>query len=113
MYRSPSQTNDEFEQFLKSFEEILISISERNPSFIVILGDFNARSASWWAENITNFEGSQTELLTTYYNLFQLISEPTHILQNSRSCIELISTNQPNMLSLEYIQAFSHRVTTN
>ena len=36
--------------------------------------------------------------LTCSYGLSQLICDPTHILQNSSSCIDLIFTNQPNFV---------------
>ena len=32
------------------------------------------------------------------YGFKQLISEPTHLLPRSSSCIDLIFTNQPNMI---------------
>ena len=41
-------------------------------------------------------EGTKTDALTSYHGLHQLISQPTHILANSSSCIELIFTDQPN-----------------
>ena len=65
-------------------------------SFTVIGGDFNARSRSWWSDDITSYEGSHINSLTTTYGLYQLISEPTHLLPNS-SCIDLIFTDQPNL----------------
>ena len=47
LYRSPSQTNDEFESFLKMFELTLDKIHEDNPFMISVLGDFNAKSHNW------------------------------------------------------------------
>ena len=58
LYRSPSQTQDEFETFLKKFELILDSIYENNPSMTVVLGNFNARSNKWCKADITFLEGS-------------------------------------------------------
>ena len=43
-------------------------------------------------------EGTQIEALTCFYGLSQFISSPTHILQNSSSCIDLILTNQSNLV---------------
>ena len=63
----------------------------------LILGNFNAKSSSWWKEDRTTTEGSQLEALTSLHNFHQLISEPTHILPNSNSCIDLIFTDQPNL----------------
>ena len=42
--------------------------------------------------------GLQIELLTKSYRLQQLISDPTHLLPNSSSCIDLIFTDQPNLI---------------
>ena len=35
--------------------------------------------------------------LTTTYGFHQLISDPTHLVPNSSSCIDLIFTDQPNL----------------
>ena len=37
------------------------------------------------------------ESLTTMHGLQQLISDPTHLLPNSSSCIDLIFTDQSNL----------------
>ena len=58
------------------------------------MDDFNARSKSWWADDITSPEGTDIDSLTTMYGLHQLISDPTHLLPNSLSCIDLIFTDQ-------------------
>ena len=44
LYRSPSQTNDKFESFLKYFEVNLHKIHEENQFMISALDDFNAKS---------------------------------------------------------------------
>ena len=67
------------------------------PDFLIILGDFNARSKSWWQNDINAGEGTKIHALTLYYDLHQLISQPTHILANSSSCFDLIFTDQPNL----------------
>ena len=43
-YRSPSQTQDEFETFLKNFELTQDKIHENNSFMTIVLGDFNAKS---------------------------------------------------------------------
>ena len=60
-------------------------------------GDFNARSQSWWLDDITSFEGSHTDSLTTTYGFHQLTSDPTRLLPNSSFCIDLIFTDQPKL----------------
>ena len=66
-------------------------------SLTVILGDFNARSQSWWSDDITSYEGSHIDSLTTTYGFHQLMSDPTHLLPNSSSSIDLTLRNQPNL----------------
>ena len=36
--------------------------------------------------------------MTSQYGLTQIINEPTHILEDESSCINLIFTSQPNMV---------------
>ena len=64
--------------------------------FTVIFGDLNARSPAWWSEDITTLHGTQIDSLTTMHGFKQIISDPTHILPHSSSCIDLIFTDQPN-----------------
>ena len=83
LYRSPSQNQGEFEHFLLSLENLLGNIRNQDPAFTILLGDFNARSKSWWVHNITNSKGTKIESISSQYGFSQIISEPTHILQNS------------------------------
>ena len=98
VYRSPSQNSDEFESFLSNFEFLLQDISNRNPYLTLLLGDYNARNTKWWHHDITTTEGTQIETIATIYGLQQLIDEPTLIRKNRSSCIDLISTNQSNLI---------------
>ena len=47
---------------------------------------------------IKSFEGSQIEFLASQFAMSQVINEPTHILDNSKSCIDLIFTSQRNKI---------------
>ena len=47
---------------------------------------------------IGSIKDSQSEFLASQSALSQVINEPTHILDNSKSCIDLIFTSQPNMI---------------
>ena len=51
-YRSPCQTYLEFQKYLTSFDTLLQNGQNLNPYSAMILGDFNARSYSWWPEDI-------------------------------------------------------------
>ena len=97
-YRSPNQNNNEFNEFLTNFERLLNHVKQLKSSFLVILGDFNARSKSWYSDDITTYEGSKIDSLTKTHGLHQLISQPTHLLPTSSTCIDLIFTDQPNLV---------------
>ena len=98
VYRSSSQISSTFNYFLLNFEKMLQEISAFKPDFSVILGDFNARSKSWWKSDIGTIEGTKIDVVTSSYGLQQLISQPTHLLANSSSCIDLIFTGQPSLV---------------
>ena len=61
LYRSPSQKSEKFESFLTNFEHLLSDTNPRKPLVSVILGDFNARSTSWWSSDIDSLEGSHVK----------------------------------------------------
>ena len=62
-YRSPSQTNDKFESFLKNFELTLEKIHEDNPFMISALGDFNTKSKNWCKNDITSHDGPMSDVV--------------------------------------------------
>ena len=108
LYRSPSQTQDEFETFLKNFESTLDKIHENNPFMTVVLGDFNAKSSNWCKADVTSLGGSKIDTITSSYGLNQLIQEPTHILNSSSSCIDLIFILQPNLVMESGVHSSLH-----
>ena len=65
----------------------------------MILSDFNARSTSWWIHDTKTYEGTHINALTASYDHQQIISERTHMLSNSSSSIDLMFTNQPNLVA--------------
>ena len=94
LYRSPSQASDEVDSFISNLENILINITSFDPHFVMLLGEFNSKSKSWWSLNDkTTEEGTILENLTSLYGMKNLISAPTHILHYSSSCIEFIFVN--------------------
>ena len=108
IYRSPSQNNRELDSFLLNFEQLLSDISTRKPTMPIITGDFNARSSSWWSDDINTLEGTNLYSLTSSNGFFQLINEPTHVQSNSSSCIDLLFTDQPNLAVNSGVHASLH-----
>ena len=97
LYRSPSQNHQEFSDFMNNFELMVSKMSAEEPYAVIITWDFNCRSPQWWESDNENDEGRHFEPLTSDLGLHQLISGPTHIIGQSKSCIDLILTDQPNL----------------
>ena len=97
LYRSPSQTKDEFENFIKNLEINLEHIANKSP---FLLGNFNARMQGRYQNDMTTFEGWKIDIATSQFGLSQIIKQPTHILSNSASCIDLIFISQPYISTL-------------
>lgn len=71
-------------------------MSAESPYCISVTGDLNARSPQWWANDRENDAGKSLEAFIADLGLKQLISEPTHLIGDSKSCIDLILTDQLN-----------------
>ena len=104
IYHSPSQTNYGIGLFLSNLVKLFSDINKLKPSLSVVT-DFNARSSSWWSDDINTTEATNLFSLTSSNGFSQLINEPTHIQTNSSSCIDLIFTDQPS-LSNEFWSSF-------
>ena len=65
----------------------------------IITGDLNARCSKWCNKDITNPVGRETDTLTSSAGYKQIIKKPTHILNNSSSCIDLVFRNNLNLIS--------------
>ena len=98
LYRSPNQTNDQFEEFLSNLELNLEFIANKNPFLVTMLGDFNAKSQNWYNHGVTSPEGTDLDILTRQYGLKQVINEPTYLANNYMSCIDLIFTSESNLI---------------
>ena len=91
LYKSLSQSQNDFETFTESLELNLENLVQSHPFLVVAIGDFNAKSSNWFCYDKTNFEGDAN--LTSQFGLHQVIKEPSHILDTSSSCIDLIFTS--------------------
>ena len=83
VYRSSSQNAESFYSFLENLELIIQNVKHKRPHCIILTGDFNCRSDSWWLEDEVTTESTKLSELCDSYCLNQLIEEPTHILGNS------------------------------
>ena len=108
LYRSPSQTQDEFQIFRPILELNTDSLSSCNPFLTIMIGGFNPKCKQWCEIDKTSFEGSQLQLLTSKFGLSQIITALTHILEKSRSCIDLLFTSQPNKVMKSEVHTSVH-----
>ena len=102
LYRTPSQSQNEFHDFLTNLEMNLDDSFNNNPFLTSVIGNFNANK--WSEGDRLTIKGNKIDFLTSQFGLYQIIKEPTHILENSSFYIYHIFTTQPNMvLDLEII----------
>ena len=98
LYRSPSQSSDEFENFVYNLDFMLEALTHKNHFLTVIIWDFNAKFNKSCSTDETTHKATRLDNLTSQYGLTQLLKEPTDISDNFRSCIDLIFTSQPNLV---------------
>ena len=96
---------EELERFKNRLVNTILNINNSNPFLTIYLGDFNARNTFWWSGGIINSEGLDLNELSSHYTLHQLINNPTHILPNSESCIDLLFTYQSNLITESGVHA--------
>ena len=83
---------------LPSCSKLSNNLPNYDQSFISLFITFFSLYFRFQSHDKTNFEASTIESITSQFRLHQLINEPTQLLQNSSSCIDLIFTPQPNIV---------------
>ena len=107
IYRSPSQSSQEYARFEVLLSQLLSDITLKN-AFFIILTDFNSSSKCWWSLDNQSKEGDSLFLVSSTSGYTQLLNSATRIIGNSSSCIDLIFTQQPNMVIPSGVQASLH-----
>ena len=98
LYRSPSPNQDDFQAFIDNLEMNLETLAQIYSFLMVVLRDFNAKSKHRCSQDSTNFERITIESVTFQFGISQIITEATHILESSSSCIDLIFTMQSKLV---------------
>ena len=62
LYRSPSQSQDDFEAFTENLELNLENLMPKNPFLVVAIADCNAKSRNSFCYDKTNFEGNEFKI---------------------------------------------------
>ena len=98
IYRKPSQTPEEFRNFITNLSNLYAHIKNLNPYLAIFVGDFNAHSSTWWTGDRDDECGNTLSNLLNENNLHQLVKQPTYLTsQNRSSCIDLVISDQPNL----------------
>ena len=98
MYRSPNQTNDEFEAFYNRLQDTLDEIKDAKPHCTILTGDFNCRSTQLWPVDIDSPKGIALDELVESNNMTQMIDQQTNFEPRGISSVDLIITDQPNLV---------------
>ena len=107
-YRSQSQRQDDFETFTENLYLNLENLVQRNLFLVVAFRDFNAKSSNWFCQDKINFEEDAIENLISLFGSYQMIKKPTHILDTSSLCTDLIFKSQPNLITESGVHSFLH-----
>ena len=97
-YRKPSQTQIEFTQYCEQLDNIINKINTENPFMTILTGVFNAKHNSWYTEDNTDKYGTAIHKLFAKHNILQTVNQPTNITSRTQHCIDLVATDQPNII---------------
>lgn len=63
-------------------------LCSRDPHFLLLLSDFNAKSKTWYTNDQQTTEGTQLKSLTSLNGTKELIVEATQVLENFSSSLD-------------------------
>ena len=89
-YRSPSQDHDELHNCCPELNLRLTNINNNQAAFSILKFDFNEKCSKWCRSDKNNIAGLKIDNTTTMSGYGQLINKPTHFINGTSSCIDLI-----------------------
>ena len=85
--------------FCVNFDLLFNNINDEFLVCSIVTGDFNTRCSSWWKNDITNTPGQEIDFLSSSAGYTKIIDKPTHVVNNSMPCIDLIFCTIKNIIS--------------
>ena len=95
LYRSPSQSHEELESFCSSLDSVVSNTNDQQPARSIVRGDFNAKCSKWCT---SDKEILELDSITTTAGYSQMINKPTHFINESSSCIDLIFSSNTSFV---------------
>ena len=65
---------------------------------ILVTGDFNTKHNRWYSEDTTDKDGTTIQEMFAHHTLTQTVNQPTNITSQTKHCIDLVATDQPNLI---------------
>ena len=97
-YRKPSQSAQDFTSYCEQLDNIIEKINLEKPFMTILTGDYNAKHNSWCAGDTTDKFGSAIFDIFAKHAITQTVDQPTNITSRTQHCIDLVATDQPNMI---------------
>ena len=73
-------------------------IKNENPFCTVVTGDYNSHNNSWFHGDKSDNYGLTMQNIFDDHSLSQLVKQPRYIANKSNTCIDLVCTDQPNLI---------------
>ena len=107
VYRKFGQTLQDFDNFHEKIDQMLKNAKKENPHCIILSGDLNAHLKEWYGNKDDHF-GLTFQRIFNKHGISQLIHEPTYITNKSKTCIDVLSTDQPNLVAKKEVHPSLH-----
>ena len=78
------------------------------PHCIILAGDLNAHNSVWYKGDNTDSLGSSLQRIFDKNMVSQMTNGPTYITNNSQTCLDLLVTDQPNIILKNEIHPSLH-----
>ena len=109
IYRRSGQSPIEFDTFIQKFDQICQLIINEKPYTMLFTGDFNAHLKQWSESDSDNSFGIELQKIFDSHGLFQIVDQPTFITSTCSTCIDLVVTDQPNIILESTIHPSLHK----
>ena len=77
---------------------LLTNINNNQPACSILMGDFNAKYSKWCSSDENDIAGLEIDNITTTAGYSQLINKPTHFINGTSSCIDLIFSSNVSFI---------------